>query len=543
MAEEPNRDPLDSVQDALEERLVALVASAAEGILSIGEDGRIRFVNAGAAELFGYDPAEMVGLPIDALLPGRHREDHRRSVARFARTEQRGRRMGFRRTVSGLRRDGRELLLQVTITRLPGEPLAMAAVVRDVTEEALRDRESELLAEVGALLSSVDLSRAPDLVSLCAARIAELCTLDVLDGQGRYRRIASAPSPGCPPELANLLTRRPLLLAPTAHTTRVRTFRDFDSEELDGLTGEPAARHLLRAIPGAVVHVVELAPRGQLVGGLLLMRTESSPPRPDRPAFLVELGRRVATALDNARLFEQARDAVATRDAVLGVIAHDLRGPLSAVATWNRVLEQNHPELGPETERVGRIVRRMARLVDDLLDVSTIERGEMRLSIATERPLLMLEEAATMARMLGRAHAVEVDADPDLPPVAADRDRVARVFANAIANALRFTPPGGRVGLSARLDGDAVRFAVADDGAGVTEEDAARAFQPFWQAARTPRGVGLGLSICRSIVGAHGGEIALRPRSPRGTELSFTLPLARPGVHPPPAPSSAAAAR
>jgi signal transduction histidine kinase len=123
-------------------------------------------------------------------------------------------------------------------------------------------------------------------------------------------------------------------------------------------------------------------------------------------------------------------------------------------------------------------------------------------------------------------HTLTLDLPQQLPDVRADRDRVLQIFSNLIGNALKFTPAGGTIRIRARVEGSFVKFSVSDDGPGIPAELQQELFEPFKQGCGDRRGVGLGLSIVRSLVEAHGGQVTLESEEGRGSTFSFTLPIA-----------------
>lgn len=239
-----------------------------------------------------------------------------------------------------------------------------------------------------------------------------------------------------------------------------------------------------------------------------------------------------ARALDReAEALTAAQAAVDSRDAVLRVVAHDLRNPLATVAVVAEMLltmEFTEEQRRKQYEIVRRVARQMDRLVDDLLDVARAEAGAMELTIAPVPPSDLVRSALDLFRDRARRDRVtlEQEVPSDLPPVRADQDRVVRVLSNLVGNALKFGGDGGRVCVAAQPSGDYVRFAVDDDGPGIGPSDLNRLFTPFWQRDPARDGAGLGLAICRSIVELHGGEIWAESHPGDGARFYFTLPVA-----------------
>jgi signal transduction histidine kinase len=228
---------------------------------------------------------------------------------------------------------------------------------------------------------------------------------------------------------------------------------------------------------------------------------------------------------------EQAQRAAHEREDLLALVSHDLKNPLSVilmtVASMARKAEAlSNPHAQDQLQMIWRSAERMNRLIQDLLDSASVDAG--RLVVEPQRVAVasLVEEAIDAVRPLAVAKALELDSDvpSDVPPVWADPSRLQQVFANLLGNALKFTPRGGSISVRAAATGDRVQFTVADTGPGIVEEDLPRLFDRFWQARRTARqGSGLGLSIVKGIVLAHGGQVWAKSTPGVGSTFFFTL--------------------
>ena len=229
------------------------------------------------------------------------------------------------------------------------------------------------------------------------------------------------------------------------------------------------------------------------------------------------------------RLYGEAREVIDAREEVLRIVAHDLRNPLNTVAMTTQLLLEL-----PSTEpvRVHRLTviqragQQMHRLINDLLSVSIIEAGRLTVVPRPVTVAALLADAHEMLKPIAAAKPVElvIEACDDLPDVHADPVRVLQVISNLVGNAIKFTPKGGRVTISAARDGEKVRFDIADTGPGIAPEQMANIFGRFWQANRgDTRGIGLGLSIAKGIVEAHGEELRVSSTLGRGSVFSFSL--------------------
>ena len=233
------------------------------------------------------------------------------------------------------------------------------------------------------------------------------------------------------------------------------------------------------------------------------------------------------------RTQEQLRDAVRDREEILAIVTHDLRNPLAGLMMGASGLERQAAQLAggePVRELAASLVditRRMSGMVEDLLAVAVATRGgPSMLKPAPVAAARLLAQAADAARpLLAREGlGLEVKVPDELPLVNVDALRILRVFGNLLDNALKFTSPPGRITLGAERTAGGVRFCIANSGEALPPAQLEAMFQPFWQAGRDRRGAGLGLSICRSIVEAHGGTIWAEPAEGERVRICFVLP-------------------
>ena len=239
---------------------------------------------------------------------------------------------------------------------------------------------------------------------------------------------------------------------------------------------------------------------------------------------------------DVGRELVRASERLHDREKTLALVSHDLRSPLNGMMMGAAAIERLAGRL-PGGERIGvlaashiDVTRRMSGMVDDLLAIAVATSGgRSLLKIATVSAASLLERAADAARPLFADEGIglEIEAVGELPEIRVDADRVLRVLTNLLDNALKFTDPQGRVVLRAEAESAEVRFCVANSGPALSAAELDSMFKPFWQAGQGDRrGAGLGLSICRSIVEAHGGSIWAEPEGGMRVRICFALPLA-----------------
>lgn len=252
---------------------------------------------------------------------------------------------------------------------------------------------------------------------------------------------------------------------------------------------------------------------------------------PEDEAILVQLAQLASVAIENARLFEEAQAAIRAREDVLAIVSHDLRNPLNTLIASASIMT-DLPLTPAQEEQQLEIIKRtghqMNRLLQDLLDVSSIDAGRFKVEPTANDPRIILAETcATFERhTAAKDQTIICDIPENLPPIFADRDRLGQVFGNLISNAIRFAPRGGIIRIAARDHNGFVEFAVADNGTGIPAEDLPHIFERFWQARRARRmGAGLGLAIVKGIVEAHGGSVSVQSIPNTGTTFYFTIPV------------------
>ncbi len=294
--------------------------------------------------------------------------------------------------------------------------------------------------------------------------------------------------------------------------------------------------------------MVAVRSRGADLGVLTLALTDAR--RRFDPAdrtVAQDLAARLALAYDNARLYRDARSAVAAREDVLAFVAHDLRNPIHAIQISLADLLDGAPARERRSgwqrlDRVRRVAEQMNRMIDDLLDLSTIDTGQLTIEATDWGATNLIQEAndalGPLVNDKGIRLVVEMPAEP--ADVRCDPSRVLQVFSNIIGNAVKFTPAGGQITITSHATAAEVVFSVTDTGDGVAPGDLGRLFDRYWQAdAHAHKGRGLGLYIAQKIIDAQGGRIWAESERGRGTSLSFSLPRAAVTARPSPAPPAA----
>jgi PAS domain S-box-containing protein len=525
-----------------EAKFSGIVSISTDAIISIDEDQRITIFNDGAERIFGYSKTEAIGTPLDKLIPERFRKIHRQHVERFAFGAVTMRRVEERLiTVAGLRKNGEEFPGEAAISKLQvGDKTLLTVALRDITERKRFEKEQQLLAEAGAVLAaSLDYDQTLASVAHLAVRdFADWCMVEVIDENGVIRRLKVAAGDPSKADLCAILQQMPIdrdgpyLLRSAFETKQFFLIEHVTSQQLESFAQGPEHLRALRGMSPISLMGVPLLRQGQLFGVLAFISSTGSRHYGESDRHLAEaLADRAAMAIENARLYRAAVHAAQLRDQVLGVVAHDLRNPLSTILMQTSALKRQGPKVERRSQKPMEVIHRgaarMNRLIQDLLDVALMEAGQLAINRARLSAGGLIAEAVDMQRPLASPASLElrVEVDPDVAEVWGDRDRLLQVFENLIGNAIRFTQAGGRITAGATSRDDEVVFWVADTGCGIPSENLPHVFDRFWQATRTGRqGAGLGLPITKGIVEAHGGRIWVESTAGSGSTFFFTIP-------------------
>ena len=418
-----------------------------------------------------------------------------------------------------------------------GQSLRITAELAEAARSAEQaHRAQQFLAGPGAeMLAHMDHEDVlRSTVETCAGAYSDVCIIDLLDETGTMRRAAAGFADESLAEQLRVAFGdgewRPLAGGSLAALLETGRVTDIDplSEEWKGQLGPVPDDDAFRARSATLV---PLRARGRTVGLLTLMSNGEGRHRSRvDPAVAEVYGSRIAMALDNARLYDEVKRAVAVREEVLAIVAHDLRNLLHTIKAGVHLLLDLDLPRDREVRHLHSLARasdRMNHLIADLLDSSRLEAGLLTLERAPLAPGELVREAAEQMRPLAEAAGIRLEVRPEdgASMIPGDRERLLRVLFNLIGNAIRYTPRDGRIVLSAETRDDGVRIGVADQGPGIPEDERASIFTPFWQSnRRSPGGVGLGLAIAAAIVDLHGGDIQVDSEVGRGTTFWIELP-------------------
>jgi PAS domain S-box-containing protein len=422
----------------------------------------------------------------------------------------------------------------------------LAILTRDITNQKLLEQHLAFLAEAGDILAAsldyeLELER---LAHLTVPALADWCVIDLLGDDGALHRLAVVHrDPDRADAAAELKRRYPTLAPDQPHRTwdvlpEGPPFFDPEVEEERFIrqARDPEHLALLRRLGFAAEMVLPLVARGRPLGVMTLVLSDRSRRYEPRDLALAqELARRAAIAIDNARLYQDAQDAIRSRDEFLSIAAHELRNPVTVLKGAADLLRRPIPDPNRAAERQERLLEQMAKaanrlveLTDDLLDISRIQLGQLALRRDwLDANALIGDIGERYRERLGSGTRLMLDL-PEAPcRIEADAGRLEQVLINLFDNALKYSPHGGCIEVRLRPDDSGASIAVRDEGIGLPPGAEETIFEPFGRAANTSAipGMGLGLFICRNIIEQHGGRIwAESAGEGHGTTISLWLP-------------------
>ena len=531
--------------DKLEMLYRGILDTALDCIITIGSGGHVLEFNPAAERVFGFSRDEAIGKELaDLIIPPRMREQHRRGLAHYLQTGE-GPVIGKRIEIAGVRKDGSEILVELTITalKIDREPL-FTAYLRDITERVRNDRRRLAQYTVASLLAgSWTLEEASSAILQTIASIGDwalsgLWIYDETIGRLRCRAFWQAGS------------------------ENLKKFGQF-SQTVQFRMGEGLPGRVWESNEPAWIHDVTVDknfPRsaaaketglrggfafplfaGRAVNGVIeLFSHDFAEPDNDLLQLVAALGSQIGLFIERRRMEkelerakENAEAASTAKDRFLAILSHELRTPLNPVLLWaDGVL--NQPGLDPEIEQGLRMVCRNieleARLIDDLLDLTRIARGKLQLRLQPADAHELVRHAIEIVRAdLDSRHiqlSVALEATPH--QVNVDPPRLEQVFWNILRNACKFTSDGGAISIrSYNSAPNSITVEMTDNGVGIEPEFLEKIFAAFEQLEMRREGLGLGLAISKAIVEMHGGSIRAQSEGQgKGATFAVTLPAA-----------------
>jgi PAS domain S-box-containing protein len=452
-------------------------------------------------------------------------------------------------------------------------PIGMRGVTMDITERKRAEDSQRFLAEASGLLaSSLDYETTlASVAKLSVPTLADWCTVYIVEDTGGIRQVAIAHSDPAKVKAAEDLSRRfppdpdaPAGVPNVLRTGRPEFYPHIDEQRLKLAVQSPELAAILRREGLRSGMIMPLVARNRTLGTITLLTAESGRVYDQVDLALAEdLAHRIALAVDNARLYREAQAALIAREDALGLrdellerehaarqeaetanrakdeflatVSHELRTPLNAILGWAHMLRANELDQTTQSralETIERNAKSQAQLIEDILDVSRIVTGKLRLDVRPVELAPVVEAAIESVRPAADAREIRLEAilDPRAGPVSGDSNRLQQIVWNLVANAVKFTGKGGRVQVRIERVNSRVEIIVSDTGQGITAEFLPYVFDRFRQADATSTrrygGLGLGLAIVRHLTEMHGGVVTVAsPGEGGGATFTVKLPV------------------
>jgi PAS domain S-box-containing protein len=555
---------------ASEERFRLLVESVKDyAIFMLDPKGKIASWNAGAQKIKGYEAKEIIGQHFSKFYPPEDLAWNKpawelEQAILAGRFEDEGWR---------LRKDGTRFWANVTITALWDEQgilRGFAKVTHDMTdrkmaEEAIRrsnatlekrvkERTAQLsfLSEASKLLGSsfdyeVTLQR---VAQLAVPDMADWCTVYIIEDGKEPRQVALAHAEPAKVAWANnlqqhlqnkysfepdALTGLPAVL----RTGQPELYQEITDDMIQASAKDDEFLGIFQSLNIRSLMIVPLIAREKVLGAIQLVSTRQDRLYNEYDLKLTqELAQRAAMAVDNAKLYRDAQQAIAIRNEFVSVAAHELKTPITSLRGFTQLLLRkvngnNSPDLDQLRQGLNQVnnqSNRLVSLVGRLLDMSQLEAGKLMLSLENTDLGQMLHNLVAAAQLRTDKHKITISA-PAHFECHLDPLRFEQVMTNLLDNAIKYSPEGGQIKLEMQVleggpDGPTVKIRVQDQGIGIEPENRERIFEPFFQGnERGYAGLGLGLYISREIVELHGGDIETEPGESGGSAFIVTVPV------------------
>ncbi len=533
-----------------EEWLNRVIETNADGIVIMDVDGNVVLANAAAERILGLQRSAMLARAYDDPLwqatynDGTQLPPEHMPFAIVMRTGRPVYNIELAVHSAGTQR----VMLSINGAPLRSNTGQLEGVVisfNDVTALRKSQATQHLLVQAGtALADTLDHAQVLErIVRLVVPEFAHWCVVQVLDEQHLAAPIAAHSDPAKEASIERLYEQYPLsrdampILRQVLDQGQTLLIKDCDDPLFEQLVVAPGQREHLTHLGCDAILLVPLIARSNIVGMITFVSiTGGRHYDADAIGLAEELARRAAMAIDNARLYAETQRALQSRDDLFSAVTHDLQNPLSAIQGYAQLLQRRAKRLNLEQpqrlldglEQIERSALKMGRQINELLDFARIRSGlQLELHPVLCDVIALLRQVVAEQDQVSHLHTVVVLCSVESVVGMFDQERLERVFNNLIANAIKYSPSGGRVIVKAELDADRLRIAISDQGIGIPAAELPAIFQRFYRASNvgTIRGSGIGLMSARSIVAAHGGTITVDSQLDHGTTFTLFLPI------------------
>ncbi len=521
------------------ETLSAIVESSDDAIVSKDLQGVIMSWNRGAEEIFGYSEAEVLGRSITLLIPEERLHEEEVILEKISK----GFKIQHFETIRK-HKTGREIPVSITVSPVKdarGKIIGASKVARDITLQRESKAAMEKYIQNLETLNSVGKSISENLdVQEILQRVTDATTKLTgaafgaffynntgLDGDTfRLFTLSGAPRKafeGMP------MPRHTDLFQPTFIEKKVVRIDDV-TKHLDFGKNAPfngMPRGHFSVVSYLAVPVVSKS--GSVIGGLLYGHPEAGVFTAEHELLVVNIAAQAAVSLDNSRLFEQVKSLSDKKDEFIALASHELKTPLTTIKGYLQVLTKK------ESDKMSQLflgkslyqVEKLNTLVEDLLNMSRIESGQLDFNLEVFDLKEMLEEIVETFSYLSGSHRIVADLGKNKAVIKGDRQRIEQAILNLMTNAVKYSPKAEEIYLDLQVTEAHTVLKVRDNGIGLTAEQRQQLFTRFYRAESTKgiSGLGLGLYLTKQIIDRHNGKIEVSSEFGKGSEFALSLPL------------------
>lgn len=545
------RKKIEEVYKESESKFRGLLETACDPIIIVNIKGMIEFVNRQTKNVLGYEPEELLGKPVETLIPERFKATHVVQRTKYM-EHPNPQPMGRNLQLVARKKDGSDLPVDISLSPFNTKnETIVTAFMRDMSEKKRHEAQQRFLFDTSRILSeTMDYQESiqgiaklvvPPLADCCLIHIFEQDHL-VLKAFAQREAIESALVAdvlGCAYPIRNDLQFGPGFVA-TQNSAQLIEVVDEKILIHMGFDGDGAFDKISKLNIQSWISVPMVA-RGRSIGVMSLIRCKPMSYTKEDLNIANLVAVRAAITVDNARLYKNAQDAIRLREDILAIVSHDLKNPLGVISGFNEIIADTLVEMKVDkanieaTEAIARSVRQMERLIGDLLDFAKIESSTLGIESKPNRVDQLIGDGIESVHhhLERKAIQVKTEIQPELLEIFCDSDRIRRVFSNLLGNAVKFSPARGSILIRAKLKEAEVVFSVSDNGPGIAPENLKHLFDRYWQAKETAKqGTGLGLSIAKGIVEGHHGRIWAESEIGKGATIYFSLPIGKTAHHP-----------
>lgn len=521
-------------------RLAAIVNSSDDVIISKQLDGTITSWNASAERMFGYTSEEAIGQHISLIIPKNRLSEEAFIISQI----KKGNKVDHFDTVRKAK-DGSEVFLSITVSPIvdeKGNVIGASKIARDIKAQVevkeVSRRYTQRLEVLNMLSETISeeldlnniLQKVTDATTQLTGAKFGAFFYNKTDEQGNSYMLYTLS--GAPKESFEKfgMPRDTPIFHPTFSGEGVVRLDDVTKDARYG------KNHPHQGMPEGHLPVVSylavpvISRSGRVIGGLFFGHPKAAVFTAEHESLVLAIATQAAIGIDNAMLYEKVRELNDKKDEFIGLASHELKTPLASINGYLQILNRLVKDLNAQKflGKASMQVRKLTALVNDLLDVSKIEAGKLKLTVVNFDLKEVVEEAIELIKNSTEAYEVILAESPETCMVNGDSQRIEQVVINLLSNAIKYSPGANKVEVKIMQETNKALVAVTDNGLGIAEDKISNLFSRFYRIEEaTPNisGLGIGLYLCHEIISRHEGTIWVESKLGKGSTFWFSLPL------------------